>query len=111
MTNNEFFEIYKHHVLRHPVPGTTIPRLSLIRCHFLPDFGNNDIESTSPSAINQMYESMEKAGYAQNTIFGAYAAVHIYFKLAHELGYISTNPAPLARVISPEKVRKRRSNI
>ena len=110
MTNNEFFEIYKHHVLRHPVPGTTNPRLSLIRRHLLPLFGDEDISATSPTSINQMYDSMETAGYARNTIFGAYAAVHIYFKLAYELGCIASNPAPLARVIAPDTMRTRRVN-
>lgn len=110
MTNNEFFEIYKQHILRHPVPGTTLPRLSLIRCHLLPLLGDEDIGSTSPADINQLYDNMQQSGYAHNTIFGAYAAVHIYFKLAYELGYIATNPAPLARVITPDTMRTRRVN-
>jgi hypothetical protein len=46
---------------------------------------------------------MENEGYAGNTISGAYSAIHAYFRIAHLLGYVKENPAPLSKVIYPVK--------
>jgi hypothetical protein len=63
----------------------------------------NAISETDHHDINDVYSEMENEGYAGNTISGAYSAIHAYFRIAHLLGYVKENPAPLSKVIYPVK--------
>ena len=103
MTNKEFYEIFREYTSRNYCKGTSNPWNSQIKCHFLVLFGSKDISETDHHDINDVYSEMENEGYAGNTISGAYSAIHAYFRIAHLLGYVKENPAPLSKVIHPVK--------
>lgn len=102
MNANQFFNnIYTPDQQARMKPGTYFVRLSQIRCHFLPEFGEYELEDIQPVDIDGIYADMEPS-FAQNTIFGTYAALRSFFTLAHDLGLISANPADNASSIRPD---------
>ena len=106
MNANQFFNnIYTPDQQARMKPGTYFVRLSQIRCHFLPEFGEYELEDIQPVDIDGIYADMEPS-FAQNTIFGTYAALRSFFALAFQLGIIPNDPATLTRIIRPDIDRK-----
>ena len=104
MTNNEFFEtIYKPYQERHMTAGTCYSRCSIIKNRLLESRGHEKLSDISNMDINSIYEEMELQKYAQNTLFGTYAALLSFFKMAVELGEIDDNPVSLAKTIRQER--------
>lgn len=103
MTNNEFFEIFSNHNDRNYCRGTSLPRNSLIKCHFLPRFGYEEVGNTTPLDIESVYDEMAAEGLRANTIFGAQSALYSYFRFALEQGEMKDNPVHKARKVMREQ--------
>lgn len=103
MTNNELFEIFSDYNNRNFCKGTSLPRNSLIKCHFLPLFGNDEVGNATPSTINSVYDEMEAEGLRANTIFGEQSALYSYFRFAIEQGEMNENPVSNARKVMREQ--------
>ena len=101
MTNNDFFKLFEDYNNRNYCKGTSYARNCIVKNHFLPSNGTAEVSATTYMDINDAYNAMELSGLAQNTVFGAYAALMKYFKFAIESGEIDTNPVSDARKIRP----------
>lgn len=99
MTSNEFFVIFNSYQRTNMSHSTWTSRTSLIRCHFLPEYGNRDLDSITFLDIDHIYDSMKEEHLANNTIFGCYAALNAFFKMAVNRGYIENNPVKGARKV------------
>ena len=106
MTNNELFKIYMNYQFEHAAPNTYYGRVNILKNHFMIDYGEFSPPDITASDINQIYDEMEENGYANNTIYGLYAALQSFFKMAAEYGEIITNPVKTARTIRPTKNNK-----
>lgn len=102
MTNNEFFEIYSAYQHRHMAYGTYYGRTSLLKNNFLPAYGELTPSDVTYLDINRIYDDMENRGLSVNTIFGVYAALLSYFKMAVEYSEVDNNPVSFAKPIRPE---------
>ena len=102
MTHNKFYEIFREYNIRNYCKGTYTPRNSQIKCHFLPQHGDEEVCDTTFLTINSVYDEMEEEELKPNTIFGAYAALSRYFALAVEYGEIDQNPVRFARIIKAD---------
>ena len=93
MTNDQFFEIYKSYNSNGFSRKTCITKISLLKNHFLPLYGDIELNSITPGDINKVYEELTDANYSPCTVFGTYAALSVYFKLAIDTGnYNNVNP-------------------
>ena len=102
MTNTEFFDsIYKPYQKEHYSSGTYFSRTSLLKNHFLPTYGGLTPADISYLDINHVYDDLEDLGFAENTIFGLYASLLSYFKLAISVGEAGDNPTNYSRPIRP----------
>lgn len=102
MTVKEYFAIYSEDQMARMAYGTWYPRLNLIQNHFLPKFGEKELNEVLPSDINCTYDAMESSGLKQNTLFGMYAAFRSFFGAACHDGYVDHNVAENARKISQD---------
>ena len=102
MKHNELYELFRDHNIRNYCRGTYIPRNGILRNHFLPEHGNEEVGSTTSLIINSIYDAMEAEGLMPNTIFGAYAAMSSYFNFAIALGELTENPVSSARSVRPD---------
>lgn len=103
MTNNEFFTTaYAPYQEENMTKGTARVRLNIIENYLLRDHGEDSPADISSSIISSIYDGMEDAGLAQNTIFGTSAALRSFFKMAVEYGEAFGNPVEDARKIRPE---------
>ena len=101
MTNNAFYENFREHNIRHYCFSTHNSKNRFVKNHFLPLYGDKEVGAISYQDINRVYDTMEADGLTQNTIFGGYAALLSYFKLAIGQGEIEENPVKYARSIRP----------
>ena len=96
MTNNEFFErIYKPYQEQHMSKSTCYTRCNIIGNRLLDEHGEEEPGDISYLVIEGIYDDMETAGLMQNTIFGTYAALLSFFKMAVEYGEVEDNPVRL----------------
>lgn len=93
MTNNKFFDMYCTFQKDHYSFKTAYARTNMLKNHFLPFYGDVPLERVTRADIHHIYDDMERRGLADNTIFGAYAALLSYFKLAITMGLLENNPA------------------
>ena len=106
MTNNEFYaNHYKPYQENNMTKGTSYIRCNIIEKRLLSSHGTETPESISNSVINGIYDSMESEGLRQNTVFGTYAALYSFFRMAVELGAAEENPVKLARTIRADTSR------
>ena len=103
VTNNEFFEEFQEYEKDHVAPVTRVGRIAHLKMYFLPHMGERMVSSIGVSDIDGIYDYLESAGYAKNTLFSVYATLLSFFKVAVERGFISDNPVSRARRIYPEK--------
>ena len=100
MTNNEFFErIYKPYQEQHVSKSTCYTRCNIIGNRLLDEHGEEEPGDISYLVIEGIYDDMETAGLMQNTIFGTYAALLSFFKMATEYGETDENPVRFARTV------------
>ncbi len=99
MTNNDLFEPFRDHTERNYCKNTYSGRISAIKCHFLPICGEKEVNLTTTADINDVYDSMEAEGYAQNTIYGVSSALMSYFRYAIDNGVAAYSPVRDARKI------------
>ena len=108
MTNNEFYEaIYKPYQENNMATSTCYTRFGIIKKRLLEEYGEDNICDISSHTIEAIYDDMENQQYAQNTIFGTYAALYSYFRLAADSGKILSNPVEFARTISADIINRR----
>lgn len=101
MTANEFFPIYSAYQKSRVTEDAWQNRNNTLLRYFLKKYGKLQIDRVAAHHINHVYDSMESAGLAQNTIFSAYAAMSSFFTTAREMGYISHNPVSEAKSVRP----------
>lgn len=104
MTNNEFFEtIYKPYQELHMAFSTSYTRCNIIQNRLLEEYGNDTPQSISYLIVEGIYDDMENQGLKQNTLFGTYAALYSFFRMAVEQGESEENPLKYARTISADR--------
>ena len=100
MTNNEFYKrIYKPYQEAHMSKNTCIARCGIIEKRLLELHGEETLNSVSFRVIEGIYDEMEAESLKQNTIFGTYAALSSYFRMAVDHNEIVNNPVKFARTI------------
>lgn len=100
MTSNEFFgRIYKPYQEQHMTKSTCYTRCNIIGNRLLDEHGEETPNDISYLVIEGIYDGMEAEGLKQNTVFGAYAALYSFFRMAAEYGEAEDNPVKLARTI------------
>ena len=105
MTNNEFFEtIYKPYQEQHMTAGTSYIRCNIIKNRLLEQFGGESPNDISYLMIESIYDNMENQHLKQNTVFGTYAALYSFFRMAVEHDECAENPVKYARTISADIV-------
>ena len=103
MTNSKFFEtIYKPYQNQHMTASTSYTRCNIIKNRLLGHYGEASIDDISYLIIDRIYDGMENRGLKQNTVFGTYAALLSFFKMAVERGESEDNPVKYAKRIRPE---------
>ena len=104
MTNNEFFiSTYKPYQKQHMTESTCYTRCNILKKRLLAQHGNKTPNDISCLDIEHIYADMEHKGLKQNTIFGTYAALYSFFRMAVTYGEAEENPVKLARTIQAEK--------
>lgn len=109
MTNGAFFEIYRKYQEENMAFGTSYSRTNLIKNHFLEEYGEKELSDITYITINCVYDSMADSGFSDNTIFGIYAALMSFFKMAAEYGEVESNPVCFAKSVRPEMRNRRKS--
>ena len=106
MTNNEFYtNHYKPYQENNMTKGTCSTRCNIIENRLLSTHGTETPDNISNSDIERIYATMESEGLRPNTIFGVYAALYSFFRMAVELGAAEENPVKLARTIRADTSR------
>lgn len=100
------FEAYAQNQKEHMAHATYASRSSLIRRWTLPRLSEKEIREVSAQDIDSVYDDMEEAGLAQNTLFGAYAALKSFFRFAVDNNYLFANPFDEARCYAPSRTPK-----
>ena len=103
MTNNEFFKIYRSYQEAHMTRRTCQTRCYIIERYLLEEHGEEKPSDITNMDIDSIYHEMEIRNLAQNTVFGTYAALLSFFKMAVELREAEHNPVSLARAIRVER--------
>lgn len=107
MTNNEFYAtIYKPYQEEHMTVRTSYTRCNIIENRLLEAYGNVTPNDISYLIIDKIYDDLEAQHYAQNTIFGTYAALYSYFRLSVKYRETEKNPVKYARTIRADIVEK-----
>ena len=103
MTNREFYsKHYKPYQETHMTEKTCYTRCNIIENRLLAAHGDDTPSEIPCHIIEGIYDSMEAEGLKQNTIFGAYAALYSFFRMAVEHGEAEENPVKLARTINAD---------
>lgn len=99
MNIGEFYNVYEVEQREGYAVGTWKSRLSLLKNHFLPDYGKEDLRSITSADINRICDDMRYMGLANNTVFGMRCALSSYFALATNGGYTDSNPVDNSEVV------------
>lgn len=100
MTNFEFFNnFYDNYQKTNMSRSTYVARTSLLWHHLLDGYSGRELRSMRPRDIDDIYDAMEVAGLAQNSVFGMYAALSSFYGLAQQRGLIDENPVRGARTV------------
>lgn len=103
MTNRDFFaSAYGPYQQANMTAGTARARMNIIEHYLLREHGNEAPADIFSSVINGIYDDMEDAGLARNTIYGTAQALRSFFKMAVEYGEAAENPVDGARTIRQE---------
>ncbi len=92
MTNNEFFESFNAYQHEHLAFRTYYARTSYLKNHFLPDYGEVTPADVTSTDLDRIYDNMSSRRLASNAIFGMYAVLLSYFKLATKMDLTHQNP-------------------
>lgn len=107
MTNNEFYKtVYKPYQEQHMTKGTRRTRCQIIENRLLSKHGNKTPDDVSYLDIERIYDAMEREGLKQNTLFGTYAALYSFFRMAVNHGEAEGNSVKYARTIRADIVRR-----
>lgn len=103
MTNREFYsKYYKPYQKTHMTEKTCYTRCNIIENRLLAAHGEETPKEISYLIIEGIYDQMKSEGLKQNTIFGAYAALYSFFKMAVEHGESEENPVKIARTVTAD---------
>ena len=102
MSVNEFYTtIYQPHLDNNISHKTVRTRTNILNRYLIESYGSSEINDITKSDINNIYDQAEQNGLKRNTIFGIYAALSSFFRLAMKRNLTTSNPVAEARRIRP----------